>query len=750
MGPLRPSTALAADGAPSKCRRPTRYGASVRRGFPAGTVTFFFTHIADSTRRWEDDPMAMADALRAHDAIVRSTIERHGGYVFDTGGDGMRAAFSTPADAAAAAIESQERLRDDEAIDFAVGMALHTAEAADRDGSYVGNEVNRAARLLMLAHGGQVLVSDATEGLLRHRLTLRPLGESRLHGLRGRMSVHQLVADGLPSEFPVLRLDQFPGNLPQQLSSLVGREQLVDEVAELVQSRRLVTLTGVGGVGKTRLALEVGAEVAGDFPDGVWMVELAPVGDPSAVPAAIAAELGVTPRGDAPLMEVVAESLVGRRLLLVIDNCEHVQDAARAAMQTMLARPGDSRLLATSREALALDEEVARTVAPLALEGGAASDAVTLFVDRARVVRPELRPRGAGDRDRRDRDLSDRRRPPAGDRTGRGEDGSHERRRGPGSARGPVPSVAGLAAGAGTTAHPPPYRGVVLRPPHRRRARTAPLHVGVRRRLRPDERLQRGRRRGRCGRAPSARLPGPQIARRRRPQRHAHPVRPLRDHPPVRRRTGWRRRGRSNRHAIGTRSISRGRRRRGGNTGTGRGGAPQSTGSRWSWATCGRASGGATARGDVQGAADIAAHAALMGFSVQLFETLTWAEDLLEPAAAAGVRRLPRLYTAAGYACFVGRAEQARANAHRATELEDDPRYDACEPGYASFIEALASVYCGDLDRYVELTGAVVEQYGSDTRLRHRLVRRRSPIVRPGRGGARPDRGVHRGRTIAR
>ena len=147
------------------------------------------------------------------------------------------------------------------------------------------------------------------------------------------------MADGLPADFPVLRgVDQFAGNLPQQLSSLVGREQLVDEVVELVQSCRLVTLSGVGGVGKTRLALEVGAELAGEFPDGVWMVELAPVGDPAAVPAAIAAVLGVTPQGDAPLIEVVAESLGGRRLLLVIDNCEHVQAEARAAIVTH-ARP---------------------------------------------------------------------------------------------------------------------------------------------------------------------------------------------------------------------------------------------------------------------------------------------------------------------------------------------------------------------------------------------------------------------------
>ena len=370
------------------------------RGLPVGTVTFLFTDIEDSTRLWDEAPTDMADALRVHDAIVRGTIERHGGYVFGIGGDGFCAAFSTADDAAAAAIESQEQLRDDTAVNFAVRMALHTGEAVERDRNYFGTEVNRAARLMSLAHGGQVLVSDATEVLLRNRVTLRPLGEHRLRGLRGRMSVYQVVADGLPTEFPVLRsVDYFAGNLPQQLSSLVGREEVVDEVAELVRSRRLVTLSGVGGVGKTRLALEVGAELAGEFPDGVWMVELASVGDPGSVPAAIATVLGITPQGDAPLIDTVADSLAGRQLLLVMDNCEHVLAAAGIGHRRD-ARPVPRTSRSSPRRASRSRSTARRCspCAPLALEGGVTSDAVTLFVDRARAVRPDF-----GLREHRDR-----------------------------------------------------------------------------------------------------------------------------------------------------------------------------------------------------------------------------------------------------------------------------------------------------------------------------------------------------------
>ena len=221
----------------------------------------------------------------------------------------MSAVFSTATDAATAAVAAQQLLAE-AAIPFGVRMGLHTGEATEREGSYFGTDVNRAARLTSLAHGGQVVVSDTTEVLLRQRVALRPLGEHRLRGLRGRMKVYQVIADGLRSEFPVLRsADRFGGNLRQQLSSFVGREDLVTEIAQLLQSDRLVTLSGVGGVGKTRLALEVGAELAGEFADGVWVIELAPIGEPSTVTAAIATALGITPQGNAALIDTVAEAL---------------------------------------------------------------------------------------------------------------------------------------------------------------------------------------------------------------------------------------------------------------------------------------------------------------------------------------------------------------------------------------------------------------------------------------------------------
>jgi predicted ATPase/DNA-binding CsgD family transcriptional regulator len=677
-------------------------------------VTFLFTGIEDSTRLWEEVPTDMADALRAHDAIVRGTIERHGGYVFGIGGDGFSAAFSSAADAVAAAIESQEQLRDDALVDFAVRMGLHTGETVERDQTYIGSEVNRAARLMSLAHGGQVLVSDATEVLLRDRTALRPLGEHRLRGLRGRMSVYQVVVEGLPAEFPVLRsVDDFTGNLPRQLRSLVGREAVVTEVTEFVRSSHLVTLSGVGGVGKSRLAVEVGAEVASEFPDGVWWVELASVHDPASVPAAIATVLGIPPQGDAPLIDTVADALAGRQTLLVVDNCEHVLTAAGVAIEAILARSASVHVLATSREILGLDGETVLRVAPLALEGGETSDAVTLFVERALAVRSDFglrepetaaavtdicetldglplgielaaaRMAGMSALEVRDR-LADRFRllqqwteGPERHLTLRHAvewsydlltDDERDLLR--------VTSVfAGGFDLASVTAVVERADDVdVLRHLDSlvRKSLVVADHVAARTRYRLFETIRQ------FAEDRLAEAGALEPARDRHAAYFAHEAAARWEH--------WN--GPRWREAVDWVETELGNLR---------------SGYQWS-----------AHRGEVTVATDIAAHAALMGFSVQLFETIAWAEELLEAAAAAGVRRLPRLYTGAGLACFAGRAEAARANAHRATELEIDARYEACEPGYATFIEALGQVYCGDLDRYVELTGAVARRYGSD------------------------------------
>ena len=251
-----------------------------------------------------------------------------------------------------------------------VRVGLHTGEAGGGGPRYVGPEVDRAARLTSIANGGQVVVSETTELLVRGRMTLRTLGEHRLHDLDRRMTVHQLMAEGLPSEFPALRsMDTWIGNLPEQPTSFVGRDALVVEVADLVRSNRLVTLGGAGGVGKTRLALEVGAGLVGEFPDGVWVIELASVGDASSVTAAIATTLGILPRGDDQLIDTVADVLSNRRALVLIDNCEHVLSAVSAAISVILAGSGIVRVLATSREYLWIPGETLVEVPPLALGG---------------------------------------------------------------------------------------------------------------------------------------------------------------------------------------------------------------------------------------------------------------------------------------------------------------------------------------------------------------------------------------------
>jgi hypothetical protein len=233
-------------------------------------------------------------------------------------------------------------------------MGMATGEAEVRDGDYFGTVLNRAARVMAAGHGGQILVADSTAGLLSG-VDLLDLGPRRLRDVPIPVGVFQVRAAGLGTEFPPLRaLDTVPGNLRPATTSLIGRESEVDAITSAVRSHRLVTLTGVGGVGKTRLALEVAAQLADEFPDGVWVFELAAVTDPASVPDAVAAVLGITQQPSKTVSESVAAALEGRSRLLVFDNCEHVLDAAADLIEAILARSATVKMLTTSRERLAV------------------------------------------------------------------------------------------------------------------------------------------------------------------------------------------------------------------------------------------------------------------------------------------------------------------------------------------------------------------------------------------------------------
>ena len=351
---------------------------------PSGVVTFLFTDIEGSTRRWEADADAMRSALLAHDKVLRSAIETHGGYLFSHTGDGVVAAFTSPRSAVDAAVAAQQ------ALELPVRMGIATGEAELRDGDYFGTALNRAARVMAAGHGGQILVADSTAVLLSG-VDLLDLGPRRLRDVSNPITVFQLRAPGLRIEFPPLRaLDTSPGNLRPAASSFIGRESELDEVQAAVNAHRLVTLTGVGGVGKTRLATEVAAQLADDFPDGVWVFELAPVTDPATVPDAVAAALGVTQQPGKTVSESVAAALEGRVRLLVIDNCEHVLDAAADLTEAILAQSATVKVLATSREGLGVAQEQVWPVPALDAAAGIDSAAVSLFVERAQGIAPSF------------------------------------------------------------------------------------------------------------------------------------------------------------------------------------------------------------------------------------------------------------------------------------------------------------------------------------------------------------------------
>jgi predicted ATPase len=347
-------------------------------------VTFLFTDVEGSTRRWEADADGMRAALAAHDELLRTAIETHGGFMFKHTGDGVCAAFSSPRAAVDAAVEAQQKL------ELPVRMGLATGEAELKNGDYFGAVLNRAARVMAAGHGGQILLAESTAVLLSG-VDLVDLGPRRLRDVPIPVGLFQVRAEGLRREFPPLRaLDTSPGNLRPATTSLIGRETEVAEIEAAVRSHRLVTLTGVGGVGKTRLSLEVAAQLSDEFPDGVWFFELAAVTDPMAVPDAVAAVLGITQQPGKSMSESVAAALEGRVRLLVIDNCEHVLDAAADLIEAILGRSATVKILATSREGLGVADEQVWPVPSLEVGAGIDSAAVNLFVEHARSVAPHF------------------------------------------------------------------------------------------------------------------------------------------------------------------------------------------------------------------------------------------------------------------------------------------------------------------------------------------------------------------------
>jgi predicted ATPase/class 3 adenylate cyclase len=365
---------------------------------PAGTVTLLFTDIEGSTRLWEEHPDAMKAALAGHDEILRNAVAVNDGAIVKTTGDGIHAAFPTAHDALNAAIAIRDGLAAasfDATGPLRARMGVHTCEAELREGDYYGSGVNRAARLMSVAHGGQIVVSAVTAGLCDDAFPLVDLGEHRLRDLSRAEHVWQVDLD--EERFPQLRsLDHLPGNLPVQLTEFVGRSDDVTQVAKALDTYRVVTLTGVGGVGKTRLALQVAAEFADRFPHGTWFCDLAPVATPDGVVGAIADALGIDVGTAAP-DRALATWLRHHQALLVVDNCEHVLDEAARVVEHLVRSCSELSVLATSREGLAAPGEQILSVRSLGVPAHGAdttaiveAESVRLFLDRARSVRSDL------------------------------------------------------------------------------------------------------------------------------------------------------------------------------------------------------------------------------------------------------------------------------------------------------------------------------------------------------------------------
>ncbi len=676
---------------------------------PNDRATFLFTEVEDATTLWEEHPTDVEALLARHGALLRAAFDDRGGRVFTASGDGFGAVFDHPDDAVGAAVAAQRAMAVESwpgDLQVRARMGLETGTARERDGTYLGPVPNRAARIMAAAHGGQVLVGARTAALLDD-VDLVDLGEHRLPDLPRAERLFQVVVTDAPAQFPVPRTrEAHRGNLPMPSTSLIGRERILADLIELVRHQRLVTLTGVGGVGKTRLSIEVGTALADEFPDGVWMVELAPLTNPAVVPDAIATALGITSRAGTPLTQTLVEALSGRRALVVLDNCEHVVDVVAETVRSLLARTTTVRVLATSREAIDVPGEQRRLVLPLTLDGGVTSPAVTLFVERARALQTRI-------------DFAEPDTASAVVEICRSLDG--------------LPLGIELAAARTISMSPidirdrlgDRFRILTSSPRAPRRQQTLRDVVAWSYELLHDDERA-------LLRATAVFAGGFELAAVTAVLGHDDELVVLDLIDSLVRKS-----------LLVADNAS----------GTGRylvletirqfvedeltaSGALAATRdrhaarfafeavARWShwngpgWRDCvdwlevelanlRAAFQWSRARGDVERAADIAAHAALMGASIQVFETVAWAQELLVDAKRADVRHLPRLYTGAAWGCFTGRPGEAVAAAQAAAALETDPRYEACEPGLSGLIEALAHVYDGHLERYLEVAQRV-------------------------------------------
>ncbi len=351
-------------------------------GPPSGTVTFLFTDVVGSTRLWATDPDAMSASLRIHDEVMQRAFAEFDGYVFATAGDSFATAFSRASEAVACASALQSALAEANwggSPALGVRIGLHLGEAEERAGNYFGSVVNQAARVMSVAHGGQVVVTDAVRDA--SSVDAVDLGTHVLRDIEAPVHLSQ-VGDG---EFPPLRtVPQGIVSLPSPRTSLVGREEAVRDVRKFLATHRLVTLTGVGGCGKTRLAIEVATRETPSHPDGVWFVDLSTITDEDALSGLFAATLSLGVTSDRPVLDQVVTYLTPREGLLVVDNCEHVIDSAAEVIDSLLERCPDLRIIATSRESLEIDGEFTWKIPSLDADDG--GPAVQLFVDRAEAA----------------------------------------------------------------------------------------------------------------------------------------------------------------------------------------------------------------------------------------------------------------------------------------------------------------------------------------------------------------------------